>query len=126
MAFGNRPPNGGQKKYDNTNSGILFPVSPNSQKAEWGITDSGTVNVEGRDYFVDAKPIDTKKGPAMRIKLKAIEHRERPIGRALEPAPAWAEAKRFQTVERNDERQKNYQQQLEDEENENPMPEGWE
>ena len=74
MAFGNKRHNG-DKQYDNTNSGVLKPVERGSQKAEWGYTDAGIVDIEGVAYFCDAKP--TKDGRFMRLKFKrAPERRE--------------------------------------------------
>jgi hypothetical protein len=56
------------QQYDNTNTGIL---SKNDRKTEdWHADYRGTINVEGREYYLDAKIREKRDGSGKFFSLK--------------------------------------------------------
>jgi hypothetical protein len=68
-------------QYDNTNTGVVFK---NDRKAEdWHPEYRGTINVEGKEYFIDLKIRDGKNGKFFSAKLK---RKDRPSGGKAVPS----------------------------------------
>lgn len=75
MAFGRQRHRNGDKQYDNTNRGILFE---NDRKRGNKDPDcKGTINVDGRDYWISGWWKDTKKGEALSLSVQEKREQRR-------------------------------------------------
>lgn len=71
MAYGQQ-----RKQYDDTNKGVIFP---NDRKETEKQPDfKGSINIEGRDYWISGWKKSGKKGPLVSLSVQAKqEQRER-------------------------------------------------
>ena len=68
-------------QYDNTNTGVVFK---NDNKSEnWHPEYRGSINVEGKEYFIDLKIREGKRGKFFSAKVK---RKDRPSGGKAVPA----------------------------------------
>ena len=68
-------------QYDNTNTGVVFK---NDNKSEdWHPEYRGSINVEGKEYFIDLKIREGKHGKFFSAKVK---RKDRPSGGKAVPA----------------------------------------
>jgi hypothetical protein len=75
MAYESRRPEGSRKKFDDTNRGILFK---NDRKESDKHPDyKGSVNVDGRDYWLSGWRKDTQKGPALSLSVQPKQEARR-------------------------------------------------
>jgi len=68
-------------QYDNTNTGAVFKNNRKTQ--DWQPEYTGTINVEGKEYFIDLKLREGKNGTFMSAKVK---RKDRPAGGKAVPA----------------------------------------
>jgi hypothetical protein len=64
------------KQYDNTNSGALF--RNDKAQSEKHPTHTGKINIEGRDYYLNAWIKEGKKGKFFSLSVKPVD--EQPGG----------------------------------------------
>lgn len=92
MAFGrSRPSANAGQQFDNTNTGILFennrkggnPKAPDFR---------GSINIDGRDYWLSGWEKETKRGPALSLSVEPKQEarrdnyeRDRDSQRPIEP-----------------------------------------
>lgn len=78
MAFGRQrrdDARNGNKQFDNTNRGILFE---NDRKRGQKDPDfKGSINVDGRDYWLSGWEKDTKSGPALSLSVQEKREQRR-------------------------------------------------
>ena len=74
MSFGNQPHDNG-KQYDNTNRGILF--GNDRKRGDKDPDCKGSLNVDGRDYWISGWWKQTKKGKALSLSIKPKDEQRR-------------------------------------------------
>lgn len=75
MAFGSKRRSAQNSDYDNTNRGILFE---NDRKRSDKHPDfRGSINVDGRDYWLSGWEKETKKGPALSLSVEPKQDNRR-------------------------------------------------
>jgi hypothetical protein len=73
-------------QYDNTNRGVLFKNDRKTKDTQPGYT--GSLNVDGVEYFLDAWLKDGKSGKFFSVSVKRKDKQEAPQqSRAPAPAP---------------------------------------
>lgn len=72
--------------YDNTNRGALFKNDRKTKDTQPGYT--GSLNVDGVEYFLDAWVKEGKSGKFFSVSVKRKDKQDAPAPRAAAPAPA--------------------------------------
>ena len=72
--------------YDNTNRGVLFKNDRQTKETQPGYT--GSLNVDGVEYFLDAWLKEGQKGKFFSVSVKRKDKQAAAPARAPAPAPA--------------------------------------